>query len=136
MRGGTQANILQCNKMLQHIRFYYTCKDFKPLSTKMNLGAIFHLDGIVLGLWKHVRNDRTIFSWALSISKMGIKLSSQIRLLYRLKSKAAISLSFPFNLHCKLIAALFFIMYRSLIWGHRWELSRVRDRCMKQRYWK
>ena len=43
-------------------------------------------------------------------------LSSQTRRPYRIKSKAAISLTF--NLHCKLIAALFFIPHRCPIWGH------------------
>ena len=36
-------------------------------------------------------------------------LSPQIRLLYGIKGMAAISL--PFDLHCKAIAALFFISY-------------------------
>ena len=39
----------------------------------------------------------------------------QIRLLYGIKSNAAISL--PFNLHCKSIAALFFTQYWCPIWG-------------------
>ena len=43
-------------------------------------------------------------------------LYPQIRLLYGIKSKAAISL--PFNLHHKSIAALFFIPYCCPIWGH------------------
>ena len=36
--------------------------------------------------------------------------------IYGIESKAAISL--PFNLHCKSIAALFFIPYCRPIWGH------------------
>ena len=42
--------------------------------------------------------------------------SLQISWLYRLKSKAAIS--FPFDFHCKAIAALFFFPYGHPIWGH------------------
>ena len=51
------------------------------------------------------RSSKYIYSWF-----------SQIWLLYRIKNKAAISLTF--NLHCKAIAALFFIPYSHPIWGH------------------
>ena len=49
-------------------------------------------------------------------------LYPHIRLTYGIKSKAAINL--PFNLHCKSIAALFFIIpYCHPIWGHCWLLA-------------
>ena len=44
-----------------------------------------------------------------SISFNWVRLYPQIRLLYGIQSKAAISL--PFNLHRKAIAALFFVPY-------------------------
>ena len=57
------------------------------------------------GLWQHIH--------VLGIARLCSYLCKffflQIRLLYGIKSKAAISL--PFHLHCKAIAALFCISY-------------------------
>ena len=56
------------------------------------------------------------YSYLNSILTPFSGLYPQIRLLYGIKNKAAISL--PYNLHCIATAALFFIPYSCPIWRH------------------